>query len=201
MPARSGPMPKHTTAAEKQARFIQTYVECGFNATKAAIEAGYSPKTAAAAGSRLLTKVDIQQALAEHLKRLEQQSMMSSIDVLNGLCRIASANILDYFTIDHDGGPQIDLTNVTREQAMAIESIKVEQWMEGEGEDAKPVRRVDFKLNSKLKALETLARIKGLIAQGQKGDVLSDRPEQEVDEETLVEEIILRRTQTRKSSR
>lgn len=48
----------------RQERFCLEYAASG-NATKAAIAAGYSPKTARVQGNRLLTKADIQRRLRE----------------------------------------------------------------------------------------------------------------------------------------
>ena len=54
-------MPK---LALKRQRFVDEYL-VDLNATQAAIRAGYSSKTARAQGQRMLTNVDIQQALTE----------------------------------------------------------------------------------------------------------------------------------------
>lgn len=51
---------KEWTPTVKQQKFINAYEG---NATKAALEAGYSKKTAKSQGQRLLTNVDIQKAL------------------------------------------------------------------------------------------------------------------------------------------
>ena len=50
---------------DKQAKFIAEYSK-DFNATQAAIRAGYSPKTAYSIGQRLLKNVEVQQAMNEH---------------------------------------------------------------------------------------------------------------------------------------
>ena len=50
---------------DKQAKFIAEYSK-DFNATQAAIRAGYSAKTAYSIGQRLLKNVEVQQAMNEH---------------------------------------------------------------------------------------------------------------------------------------
>ena len=69
----------------RQRKFVVYYEG---NATKAAIEAGYSPKTAKSQGQRLLTYVDIQEALEERynkeldakvMKLRERQVVLSEI--------------------------------------------------------------------------------------------------------------------------
>jgi phage terminase small subunit len=59
----------------KQTRFVAEYLANGLNATKAAISAGYSAKTAASIGQENLTKPEISAAIRENtgkiLERLE----------------------------------------------------------------------------------------------------------------------------------
>lgn len=57
----------------KQAAFVREYL-VDFNATQAAIRAGYSKKTAASQAHDLLKKPDIQAALAEGQKRLAEKT-------------------------------------------------------------------------------------------------------------------------------
>lgn len=51
---------------EKQKQFVKEYT-VDFNATQAAIRAGYSPKTARAIASKLLTKIDIKDAVKQRI--------------------------------------------------------------------------------------------------------------------------------------
>ena len=53
---------------DKQTKFISEYTK-DFNATQAAIRAGYSPKTAYSIGQRLLKNVEVQKAMNEHRDR------------------------------------------------------------------------------------------------------------------------------------
>ncbi len=53
---------------DKQAAFVIAYFESGYNATQAAIKAGYSVETAAQIGCENLTKPKIRAALAEKAK-------------------------------------------------------------------------------------------------------------------------------------
>lgn len=55
---------------DKQAAFVTAYYETGYNATKAAIKAGYSPHTAQEIGSENLSKPMIRAALEERAKTL-----------------------------------------------------------------------------------------------------------------------------------
>ena len=51
-----------TSLTLRRQKFVSEYVETG-NATQAARLAGYSPRTAYSQGSRLLTFVEVQQAI------------------------------------------------------------------------------------------------------------------------------------------
>ena len=53
---------------DKQVKFITEYTK-DFNATQAAIRAGYSPKTAYSQGQRLLKNAEIQRVMNEHRDR------------------------------------------------------------------------------------------------------------------------------------
>ena len=59
----------------RQRRFAVEYLK-DLNATQAAIRAGYSAKTAKQAGSRLLTKVDLQGLIQAGLKRQEEKALL-----------------------------------------------------------------------------------------------------------------------------
>ena len=54
----------------RQRAFIEHYL-ANWNATAAALQAGYSPKTAYSQGGRLLKNVEIQSAISERLKELQ----------------------------------------------------------------------------------------------------------------------------------
>jgi len=62
-------MPKGDTLQEKQRLFCVEYLT-DFNATQAAIRAGYSKQTARQQGDRLLSNVDIQKEISEQVEDL-----------------------------------------------------------------------------------------------------------------------------------
>ena len=95
-----------TELTGKRQRFVTAYVR-SFNATQAAIEAGYSEKTAYSQGARLLKNVEILQAVQEFLDR----HAMSAAEVLYHLSAIARTDIADF--VDEKGS--ISLTKA-REQ-------------------------------------------------------------------------------------
>ncbi|WP_245662863.1 terminase small subunit [Endozoicomonas arenosclerae] len=62
---------------DKQRRFVDEYLT-DLNATRAAIAAGYSEKTARSQGSRLLTNADISQAIQEQQETLSTELQITA---------------------------------------------------------------------------------------------------------------------------
>lgn len=84
---------------DKQQRFIEEYC-VDFNATQAAIRAGYSEKTAYSIGEENLRKPDISEKIKEHLENLT----LSAEETTKMIADMAKANITDYMvkkTIEH----------------------------------------------------------------------------------------------------
>lgn len=70
----------------KQQAFVREYL-LDLNATQAAIRAGYSPKTARAQGQRLLTNVDIAEAIAEAKAKRAKKVELTAAEVIRRLDR------------------------------------------------------------------------------------------------------------------
>lgn len=66
----------------KQEAFVTNYVTNGFNATKAAIKAGYSPNNATPQAARLLTKANVKEAVERKQNLLQVQVEYSHADWL-----------------------------------------------------------------------------------------------------------------------
>ena len=92
--AKNGKNKKKNIINDKQKRFCKEYI-IDFNATKAAIRAGYSLKTAYSHGQRLLKNVEIQDYIAK-LKKTTEQKLEITRE------RIAK-NFLKYAEISPDG--------------------------------------------------------------------------------------------------
>lgn len=105
----------------KQTSFIEAYISNGFNATKAAISAGYSQATARQTGSRLLTNVDI----AHEISRRLADQVMSRDEALAAMSDMARSDIDDFLTVPGTF-PYIDLDKARRLGKTAlIKKIKV----------------------------------------------------------------------------
>ena len=135
---------------EKQKRFAEEYL-IDLNATQAAIRAGYSAKTANEQGSRLLANVSIQKAISKAIAERSGRTKISQDRVVNELAKIAFLNIADL--IDQNGNMK---SNVSRDDI---------EWMRSRGIETENgyVKETEFRLTSKLKALELLGRHLGMF--------------------------------------
>lgn len=76
----------------RQSIFVSEYL-ISLNATGAAIEAGYSQKTARSIGQRLLTNVDIKEKIQEHMEKVSKEAELTVSDIVKEIRAIArSAN-------------------------------------------------------------------------------------------------------------
>lgn len=80
---------------DKQKRFCDEYL-IDLNATQAAIRAGYSKKTAAEQGARLLINVKVQEYIQERKEKRIKRTEITQDMVLKELAMIAFSNATDY---------------------------------------------------------------------------------------------------------
>lgn len=147
----------------KQIRFVDEYM-VDFNATQAAIRAGYKAKTAHVIGAENLRKPKIAEEIARRQKDLQRRTEISQDRVIKELARIAFADASDYACIEtymyenKDGtlsplqvvSPK-DTGALSDDQRAAIAGIK--QGANG----------IEIKLHDKIKALELLGRHIGMF--------------------------------------
>lgn len=147
----------------KQIRFVDEYL-VDFNATQAAIRAGYKAKTAHVIGAENLRKPKIAEEIARRQKDLQRRTEISQDRVVKELARIAFADATDYAqvetrTVEKDDGTEVsyqtgtlkNTAELSPEQRAAISGIK--QGANG----------VEIKLHDKIKALELLGRHIGMF--------------------------------------
>ena len=84
--------------SENQKLFVAEYIK-DRNGTAAAIRAGYSPKTARAQASQLLTKLNIQAAVDAELTQQIARTRMEGDDVLRQLFLIAGADMRELVNV------------------------------------------------------------------------------------------------------
>lgn len=147
----------------KQKRFVDEYL-VDFNATQAAIRAGYKANTAHVIGAENLRKPKIAEEIARRQKDLQRRTEVSQDRVIRELARIAFADASDYVrvttetVVPEDGDPfemqtvKIkDTDGLSDDQRAAIAGIK--QGANG----------IEIKLYDKTRAIELLGRHIGLF--------------------------------------
>ena len=105
---------------DKQVRFVEEYL-VDFNATQAALRAGYSPKTANEQGSRLLANVSISDYIDKAMAERSRRTGISQDRVILELARIGFAKITDVI----DPATAEIKTGATDDDLACIQSIKV----------------------------------------------------------------------------
>jgi len=138
---------------EKQKRFVDEYL-VDLDATKAAIRAGYTPKTAAQSGYKLVHKSLVSAAIARAQAERSRRTGITADRVLRELARIAFCNPAD--VIDFDKGTV--QPDATEDDKCCIAGIKLKTMNSANGN---MIER-EIKMCDKLKALDMLAKHLGL---------------------------------------
>ena len=147
---------------DKQRQFIAEYL-IDFNATQAAIRAGYSENCPSEIGYENLSKPLIQRAIQEAMDKRAKRTEITQDRVLAELAKIGFANMQNYMRANADGDPYLDFSALTEDQAAALSEVTVEDYTEGRGEASREVKRVKFKLCDKRAALVDIGRHLGMF--------------------------------------
>lgn len=144
------------TLSAKQQIFVDTYLTT-FNATQAALAAGYSERSARSIGAENLTKPDIAQAISEHLKA----SAMGRDEVIMRLADIGRGDIDD--VLDEDG--DLDLHKARRNGKTRLikkwtRKVKTVPTKDGTIEEVV----ISVEMYSALDALDKLGKHHGLFS-------------------------------------
>lgn len=150
-------VPRERVAAQdRRRRFASAYLRHG-NGTRAAEEAGYSPRGADVVASRLLGDVRVRALIEPALKRAE----ISSERVLDELVYIAF-NRTNIKNLVKANGEATDIADLTEQEADAVADYTVDVAGGGSGDGKRErVERTRVKLvgkSDKLKALELLGK-------------------------------------------
>lgn len=140
----------------KQQLFVDEYLQC-LNATQAALRAGYSKKTAHAIGWENLRKPEISEAIDQRL----QESAMSANEVIARLTEHASGDMGDFWSIQDNGDPVLDLTGG---KLRLIKKMKVKTTSRTISDIDYVTTEVDFELYDAQAALVHLGKYHKLFA-------------------------------------
>jgi phage terminase small subunit len=146
----------------KQKKFVDEYC-IDFNATQAAIRAGYSEKSAGNIGYENVKKPDISEAIHRRL----QESAMSADEALMRLADMARGDMADFVT-GGDDGPIPDLGTALEDGRLHLVKKlkrKTKTYMMGRGPEATLVTEaeIDFELYDAKAALDTILKAHGVL--------------------------------------
>ncbi|ANS05729.1 terminase small subunit [uncultured Mediterranean phage] len=150
-------MPKKTLTP-KQALFVREYPR-DFNASQAALRAGYSPRTAAAIGHENLRKPNIRAALGKITERRLEKVDVTVERIVDELALLGFSDFGDYAEfVGKDGRTLVirSLEDLPPGASRAIQSM--ESFTDKDGEP-----RIKLRLYDKRGALEILAKHLGMV--------------------------------------
>lgn len=149
---------------DKQQRFVDEYL-VDLDATKAAIRAGYSAKTASQEGYKLVHKGLVAAAIARAMAERSRRTGIIADRVLRELALVAFCNPAD--VIDFD---KVTVRpDATEDDRRCIARIKLKTMISANGD---MIER-EIKMCDKLKALDMLAKHLGMydgVSTGEDGD-------------------------------
>lgn len=140
-------------------RFCDNYL-IHFNASRAAEQAGYSPKTSAQQASRLLTKVKVQEYLQSRKEKIAEKLQYSQERTMLEIARVAFGDVRKLFTVD---GALRPITELDDDTAAIVSSVEVQEE-EVTARDIEVEEKIvagttkKVKLWDKMKGLEMLAK-------------------------------------------
>ena len=144
----------------KQERFCYEYC-IDFNATQAAIRAGYSEDTARAIGSENLSKPYIKKRIEEMQKNLAETAGISALRILKEHERIAFSNAGQL----RDGWITMkDFEQLSESVKACIQEISTKTVKRSIGDEPVEEEYVKVKLYDKQKSLDSISRMLGFDA-------------------------------------
>lgn len=138
---------------DKQRRFCEEYV-VDWNATRAAIAAGYSKKTAKQIATENLSKPYLREYIDEIQKDLSKLSGVTALRNILELKKIAYASMSQF---KDDWMTEKEFDSLSEEQLACISDIQYQTKTTGETTET----IVKFKLHDKQKAIEILNKMLG----------------------------------------
>lgn len=144
----------------RQQRFVDEYL-IDLNATQAATRAGYSAKTAASQGERLLRNVDVAAAIAAAKKARAERTEVDADYVLKRMIEIDQMDVLDIMDDDMTIKPVSEWPKVWRQY---LSGFDLAEMFEGRGEQREMIGILrKIKWPDKVKNLELLGRHFGMF--------------------------------------
>lgn len=148
--------------------FCQEYL-IDLNGYKAALRAKYSEKTARVQASQLLTKLNIQERIAELQAKRSERTHISQDKVLNELALIGFSDLQNYVEVVEDTGAirAKSFKEMAEGESRALKRIKEDRVIkeDAKGDKVTVYDKVVFELHDKLRALELIGKHLGMFVE------------------------------------
>lgn len=136
-------------------KFVNSYNKTG-NITQAALDAGYSKKSAHSQGSRLLKNVKVQSELKKIQTKATEKAQLSAAEVLNEIKKLAFVNLATAYNED---GTLKSPHEMPLDVQSALQSLETNELFVGSGKNKRKIGNVSkIRLTDKVRALEMLAK-------------------------------------------
>lgn len=142
----------------RQFLFIDEYL-VDFNASAAALRAGYSPKTAKSIGCSLLKKRQIKSRIAKRKGELRKKIKITQEYVAERLKKFESFDVRKL--LDKDGNP-LSIHKLDDETAKIIQGFEIVETIHGTGDNQYTSKRYKYKLVDRKSSNDSLSKLLGL---------------------------------------
>ena len=161
---------------DKQKAFINEYLQC-WNATQAALNAGYSEKTAYSIGHENLKKPEI----AEEIQRRIDENCMTADEALLEMASIARGDISDFMNVTHSGFiiDLLDENGEIIENAKNIKKIKQKvttRLGKNESDEDTEIIETEIELYDRKDALKVILQHHGQLTNSIELSTKDDKP-------------------------
>jgi phage terminase small subunit len=150
----------------RQQRFVDEYL-VDLNATRAAIRAGYSAKTALQQGPRLLVNVGVQEAIAKAMSKRSKKVEITQERVLLEFARVAFGDIRKVMSWGEEGVTLKSSDELSDDDAAIVSEVSETATEKG--------RNLKLKTHDKMKALEMVARHLGMFINKERDDEATEQ--------------------------
>lgn len=148
----------------KQIKFIESYL-VNLHAQKAAIDAGYSVRSASTIGCLLLKKPNVQAEIERRRSISAEKSQITVDRVLAEYARVGFANMGDFMKWDEETGTSlIPSKKLSEAQRAAVAKVKVTRRRNYDrGQLMDETFETELRLHDKIKALDSIAKHLGMF--------------------------------------
>lgn len=164
---RAKPGTSKEAAENRRIEFVEAFVANGGNAKQAAITAGYSPRSAAQQGARMLKDANVSTAIDQRRGQLLKKTQLSTEEIMADIARTLR---FDPRNLYNDDGSMKSIKDLDDATAACLTGIEV-VIMKGTENDETPLYVKKVKWEGKSTAREQAMRVFGMFEKDNKQKV------------------------------